>query len=725
MRAILGRPRSENESHSRYRGYAQAPPPLVSCYRHEKHVSFRPTVEEHYPWRMAPRIPSSTKRLIVEEADLRRSGHPDGLTRAEIANKYGVSVPSVGNIINSAKSAANPTQRSGQVAKLRMESGQFPDPLDYDDLCGEAQRSLEDIEFFSLRYFGIQLLPWQLMSAQRVVELLETPHEEYAVVNVAPGSGKSRFFGGIIPAWLSVRDRSLRGMFGSATNLGATKLCDALRTEFVRPHYPNAKLSEKDKRDGLELRQSSLAQDFGRFRPEVDGSLWTRSEFEIAQLSDVFRAEKEPSWFAFGKDSTFIGWRAEFVLWDDAWDVRKLRTATSVEDFYEWWDTTAETRLEPGGLFLQQGQRLQPNDISNYCLQKRMELTNREIEELGGQDNVPMRYHHFVFKAWDDSHPKATDEDFLDIDSPPWPEGPLLSPRRIPWRRLNSLRSNKPDEFNLVYQQDDRNLVGQLVSELWVNGGVDETGELLPGCQDAERRMGEIPEGLEEPLISVAMTDPSGTNRWGHIWYLWQPAMEPQKNPDGQIMSSSSEDVRHLIRCQQGKMSADLFLDWNNATQTFYGLMEDWWQESNEKGRPIRWWIVEQNAAQRYLLQFEHTRRWMSTRGVTILGHDTHRNKSDEKLGVTATIPPVWRRGLIRLPYGDVAIQGPGKRFDLVDFTKQFLDYPGGTHDDLVMASWFFENKKDVMRPAQRQREKQSRPAFMKTLETKGRGVLA
>ena len=281
------------------------------------------------------------------------------------------------------------------------------------------------------------------------------------------------------------------------------------------------------------------------------------------------------------------------MLWDDAWDVRKLRTANAVEDFFEWWDSTAETRLEPGGLFLQQQQRLQPNDISNYCLSKRMELTDRELEEIGGEEMAPMRYHHIAFKAWDDEHPHATDEDWLDLDSPPWPEGPLLSPRRIPWRRLRSLRLNKPDDFSLTYQQDDRNLVGQLVSELWVNGGQDSDGELLPGCRDLERRLGEVPADLVEPVLSVAMTDPSAENRWGHIWMLWQPASEAVRDSDGRIVSPASEDLRHVIRVQQGKMSADQFLDWNNATQSFYGLMEDWWQESNEKGRPIRWWLVE------------------------------------------------------------------------------------------------------------------------------------
>ena len=36
-----------------------------------------------------------------------------------------------------------------------------------------------------------------------------------------------------------------------------------------------------------------------------------------------------------------------------------------------WWDSEAETRLEPRGLLLVQGQRIQHDDLYRYCLDKK------------------------------------------------------------------------------------------------------------------------------------------------------------------------------------------------------------------------------------------------------------------------------------------------------------------------------------------------------------------
>lgn len=641
------------------------------------------------------RIPERIRDQVL--ADL----HDGVKTQRDIALEHGVSLSFVKKQQQDISGGVTGSTAPGVAAKVRWESRSFGPPKLVDELGSEARRALEDIEFFARRYYGIILLPWQVMAAARIVELLGTPYEEYAAINVAPGSGKTVFFGRIVPTWLTARDRAMRGMVGSATNTVAVKITDQLRRDFTRPRPDH--LTERDRRQGLVQVEAVLAEDFGRFRPDVDGSLWTRNEFEVAQLGDTMMTQKEPTWAAFGRDTTFIGWRADFILWDDLWDVRKLRSADTREDFYSWFDNTAETRLEPGGLFLLQGQRLEADDVYSYALGKTLE---DDLEELGPDDgSAPMRYHHIVYKAWDDDHPHAHDAEWLRPSSPPWPEGPLLSPQRLPWRRLNGIRKNRPDMFALTYQQSPDLMTETLVNKLWVQGGVSSDGEYLPGCLDLERRLWEVPADLAEPIVSVAMTDPSVTNRWGHLWYLWQPS------DDG------VEDIRHVMAVEQRKMSADMFLDWNNASQVWHGLMEDWWQSSNELGKPIRWWIVEQNAAHRYLLQHEHVRRWMLKRGVTIIGHDTHRNKADPQLGVQALVPPVWRRGLIRVPYADAKVTGPTRRMDAFDFVSQMTKYPQARFDDLVMASWFFENKRDVMRPARTEAAKLRRPGFMKMLE--------
>ena len=87
----------------------------------------------------------------------------------------------------------------------------------YEDLVPAAQAAYDNIEVFARRYFGIVLMPWQIEATERIMGLMETEYEEYAVINAPPGCGKSTFFAKILPAWATIRNRAIRGMIGSST----------------------------------------------------------------------------------------------------------------------------------------------------------------------------------------------------------------------------------------------------------------------------------------------------------------------------------------------------------------------------------------------------------------------------------------------------------------------------------------------------------------------------
>ncbi len=618
-------------------------------------------------------------------------------------------------------------QTRGERAQARLDSRAAQTvgrPIPYDELGGDQRRALEDFEFFALRYFGLPLLGWQREAAAKTVELLESPEEEFAVYNVAPGAGKTTITARVLPAWLTCRDRAMRGMQGSATNTVATRSVDLLRSELTRerPFVPTS----KDAKAGIVAAEATLPGDFGLFRPDFDGAVWTRSMFEVLINDETRTGNKEPTWVAFGRDTTFLGWRADFVVWDDLWVSNKLRTSDSREEFFHWYDDTAETRVEPGGLFLLVGQRLDAGDVYRYALDKLGydpeddlddELVDAVVEQTKATQaqmadavdvnpRAGLKYHHIVFPAFDPSKDVGTEAERKALrkrTAPSWPDGPLLAPGRLTWRKLETIRKNRPDMFDLVYQQDDSKLEETLVNRLWIEGGTDpQTGEMYPGCRDNDRKMWEVPQGLAPPVVSVATTDPSHTAFWASTWSLWQPGDE------------ISGDVRHLMAMDNKRMDAPSFLDWNSATHTWSGLAETWFQESRELGHPIRYWIVEQNGAQRYLLQFEHVRKWMSSRGVQIIAHTTTgRNKKDDDYGVQS-LGPVFRRGSIRLPMGDINHAGQKKdNLKILDLIKQVTSYPHGTYDDLVMALWFFEAQRDVLRPNVGAQEQVSRPRFL------------
>ena len=68
----------------------------------------------------------------------------------------------------------------------------------YEDLKPEAKAAYDNIEIFARRYFGIVLQPWQIEATERIMRLMETEYEEYAVINAPPGCGKSTFFAKVL-----------------------------------------------------------------------------------------------------------------------------------------------------------------------------------------------------------------------------------------------------------------------------------------------------------------------------------------------------------------------------------------------------------------------------------------------------------------------------------------------------------------------------------------------
>ena len=471
-----------------------------------------------------------------------------------------------------------------------------PEVPAYETLSPEAQAAYDSIEVFAKRYFGIILQPWQIEEIERIMDLLNKEYEEYAVINAPPGSGKSTFFAKVLPAWATVRNRAIRGMIGSSTQRLAEWYCRRLRAELDRAHPVKAELN--DVRLGLAVdAEATLQDDFGMFKPD-SSEIWRAEAFTVLQEDDAPLSQKEPTWSAFGMDSGFLGGRFDLVIWDDVYDPRKMRSAEAREDMRRWWDEVAETRLEPGGLLILQGQRMSADDIYRYALDKVAPPDEIELEEFDPEDAPEdwRKYHHISYKA----HYEELCTGDHKIASAPWPEGCLLYPRRLPWRKLRHIKAQTPDRFEVLYQQSDVNPAAVLVDPLWVSGGVGKDGVDYVGCWDNDRDLWEIPAGVSGDLFVVATADPSPSQYWALQCWAY--------NPETQF--------RYLLESYRRKMDAPSFLDWNHADQIFSGIAEDWWQITNDMGRPITHWIIEANAAQKFILQYDHFKRWAAMRGV-------------------------------------------------------------------------------------------------------------
>ena len=512
----------------------------------------------------------------------------------------------------------------------------------------EAKRALDDFAYFRLRYFGRRSTPWQERAAYELLRSIESGEREYVVMNEPPGSGKSTLFTHDIPCWIIARDRTIRIQIGSRTERQARMYVGRIKRSLERDAPMRADADSLERGIAFDA-EACLQDDFGAFRPEGRTDLWRAEALVCRQVDGVSLDDKEPTVSAWGQDSGFLGGRFDFVIWDDLVDRKNTKTPESKELLREWWDSEAETRLEPGGTLLLQGQRIAHDDLYRYCLDK------RKIDETP-------KYRHIVYKAHDDDLCTGTHDGVE-----PWPKGCLLDPHRLPWRDLETIKHNNPRAFAIMYQQEDGDVVGGLVDPEWITGGVDSEGYPAPGCLDRERVFLDPPAHLFETGWSFITVDPSPTEWWGIIWWLSDP----------------DSGNRYIIDLHTRRMNPEQFLSLDLNDFTWSGLIHDMYRESNELGIPITHVVVEVNAAQRWLLSQPHVQKWSGMTGVVFVPHTTSINKQDPKYGLES-IGDLFRQGMIRIPWGDMSSRTRCQH--LIDEATRYPDYDT---TDLIMSTWF------------------------------------
>lgn len=521
-------------------------------------------------------------------------------------------------------------------------------------LSAEASKALEDFAFFRRRYFGRESTPWQVRAAYDCLAAVESSDREYLVINVPPGSGKSTLFTCDIPAWMIARNRQIRIQIGSRTERQARMYVGRIKRALERESPLRANADALARGVAFDA-DACLVDDFGAFKPEGRSDLWAQNALVVRQAEQTQIDDKEPTLSAWGQDSGFLGGRFDFIIWDDLVDMRNTRTEEAREKLTEWFSTEAETRLEPRGALVLQGQRIHRNDLYRYAL-------DLKVEDRQGNE-VP-KYQHVVYRAHNETI--CTGEHPLSLQ--PWPESCLLDPYRLPWKTLDAARRNNPRVFEVQYQQQDGDVVGGLVDPAWIFGGVDSDGLPAVGCLDKQRPVGVVPDHLQDGRgWSFVTVDPSPTEWWGIIWWVYDP--ESQN--------------RYIVDIRREKLNPEQFLSVDMDSFQFSGLMVDLLHRSQEQKAPISHVVVEVNAAQRWLLQQPHVQRWMQVTGVVFVPHTTTVNKADPKFGVES-LGDYFRQGKVRIPNSQVQAKRRAEAF-----VSELLAYPDGDTDDLVMSCWF------------------------------------
>jgi hypothetical protein len=586
-----------------------------------------------------------------------------GWSRAAACKKIGISQPTGLKLDR----GANP---AGAVIQAERVQASFGRPIPYEDLNDRAKRAFNDFAFFQRTYLGRVVVPWQVEAAEKIVQAVDSDEESWIVVNCPPGSGKSTCFTHDLPAWLTIRNRAMTGMLGSAVQNTAEAYIRRLKDTFERavPLKADARLI----RLGLAVdAQATLAEDFGRFKPE--NGIWSASQFVVEQHEGMLVAEKEPTWSAFGREGGVLGMRYQFVIWDDLVSDKRLNSQDLIDADREWYSDIAESRLEPGGTFILQGQRLGPNDLYGYALNMRRlpDELDPEAEYDDDIGSVP-KYTHVVYKA----HYEDRCEGKHGLADPAYgePGGCLLYPRRLSWRRLSPMMLERANRFKVVYQQEDVDPETVLVQKDWISGAGGHVG-----CWDKDRDRLEPPKGVDlDKCLSVVTVDPSPTQYWAIEWWLIDP-------------EGISGPTRYLIDLERRGMGANKFLDYIASEGRHVGFAEEWQNLSYQLRIPITHWIIEQNAAQRFMLQTDMIQAWQRKHGLRIIPHTTTaQNKNSQELGIQAIMPGPYERGLIRLPGKNTSANEKGRMVSM-RLVDEVTVYPHGRTTDCVMAHWFLE----------------------------------
>jgi hypothetical protein len=577
--------------------------------------------------------------------------------------------------------AGNPPFDTPQTKLPKKKSELAPDP----------RRALKDFSYFQERYLGRVALPWQADAAETIVKLAASPQEEYLVINCPPGSGKSTLMIHDIGAWLIARDRGIRICVLSSTQTNAEKFANQLR-KTLEATSPIRADEKQLKRGTAKDAVTTLSKDFGRFKPEEQGT-WTKNKFQVDRPGDA-AANKENTVEAFGKDQAFLGGRYDVVICDDIQDPSKVTTLEALNELKDWFSTYAESRIEEGGLFVLNMQRVGAEDISNYALEMLSfdpndddevdleDLAEQEAErERLGIDPLPIRdgrvrkYRHIIYKAHADGEGECKGSKFHGLKAPAYPIGCLLFPRKLTYAKMRTKEANDRGKYRLWYQQEEVDTGNVLVEPIWIKGGRDDYGVQRHGCWDNNRGVRELPEDITTDIFSFLSVDPSPSQFWAVGWWIYHRA----------------SNELYLIDLVRQRMTSAAFFDTSPNTGISQGVLVDMFEASRAIGAPLTHLIAEVNAAQKFMYDSSAIVQWLRARGVALMPHTTTtQNKNSQEFGVQG-LQPWFRDGRIRLPgrQADLLLSRT-RSMKLVDeVTRYKLDGTTTMTDDCVMQTWF------------------------------------
>lgn len=511
-----------------------------------------------------------------------------------------------------------------------------PPPKLWAELSQQARDDLEDFRAWRYRHFDREAPAFQLEMIDSIVQ------GENSVTLVPPGHGKSTLITHDFVIWDMLRYR-VRGEFYSCLLISSA-------ADMARGFLGQIRAT-------LE-RNTSLQDAYGSFRPEMDAT-WKRDALSVWWPEhDAGRSvRKEPTFIAAGRSTRIYGWRVRRIIVDDLIGKDESLSPEATAATAEWLHEVVESRLNSrlmgkgGGRpnIAYVGTRFSPHEVYSHLLAAR----NRRGEPL---------YRQIIYRAHDASKCSGVDCDCEGPceHHPSYPEGCTLWPQAWPYPDLMHLRDSldqtRAGRFDFVYNQEETPQGETLCEKDWVER-----------CKDRTRGSWTLPQDGRAPGRVICTLDPSAANWVVLQAWAYVPALE-------RLVDVA---CHYLIAMVRRRMTGpQIVAAMKDMTLRLRGLGVE----------PT--WIVEMNAFQKWLIQFNDFRQMrLDIGGLTVIPHSTGVNKLDPEFGV-GELGPIFEYGKVSIPW---AVRSDWDA--MAPFVKELVSCSrtgSGETNDTIMAAWFY-----------------------------------
>jgi hypothetical protein len=333
---------------------------------------------------------------------------------------------------------------------------------------------------------------------------------------------------------------------------------------------------------------------------------------------------KSPTMVGLGRGGKILSRDCDIIIADDIEDFSSTMQPASRRNTKNWWTTTLGSRKEEHTAMVVIGSRQHPDDLYSALLEN--EAWETIVEEA--HDSM------CVIPEFDEDDHK---------DCMLWEDK-----RSFKWlmnRKRDAQTTGGVQRFEMVY-----------LNKAQAKGLSLFNPEVIKECYDQNVDLGNIPQSS----YLVAGLDPAATGY--QAGFLW-------------AVETSADDIKLQMVDMENQQGGGL--------EEARNLIKKWFDMYG-----CYHWVIEENGFQKAIRQDETTKQFANMHGIKLEGHETHKNKWDERFGVTA-LAPMFAEHKIVLPF-----YSPEAQSKSIAYTKQLSYFASKGNknsykSDIVMASWF------------------------------------